>query len=123
MKFSLTCLYLFSISLAAVAGTDQASQSMDAALKNARCIPDFKNGKAAGYKCFQGGVEVNSTNTENGFALKDNVITHVDGQLAKNPAEGIEAIGTKTARKITVQIDRKSVPVSEEKPGTQPARQ
>jgi PDZ domain-containing secreted protein len=59
-----------------------------------------------------------------GLSLKDNdVITHIDGQGATNPAKSIEAIGSKKAKKITVQIDRKSVPVSEEQPGGQPTKQ
>lgn len=100
----LFCLGLALLSLNAFADADSASlqKSMEDTLKDTRCVPHVENGKPAGYKCFQNGMEVTGETYEKGAVKNSEVISELEGKPTSPTA--------KKPRKITIKSSSQAVP-------------
>lgn len=83
---------------------DKVMENFNEVLTQARCVPNFEGGKAAGYRCFQ--IEPGSIYDKLG--MKDNdVICGINGQAVNDPATAFNMLSTiKTARNIELCINR-----------------
>jgi general secretion pathway protein C len=83
---------------------DKVMENFNEVLTQARCVPNFEGGRAAGYRCFQ--IEPGSIYDKLG--MKDNdVICGINGEPVNDPAKAFSLLQQlKTARNIELCINR-----------------
>ena len=104
-------LFLWALSFSTIGHTENDKGSLkeiNERLTKARCIPNFENGKVAGYKCFQNGVEVPAESAPS----EKQVTKEADKTPRENNSQGFQALVMKP-ESIQITVNKTTEPVSD----------